>query len=159
MKNNQEGAKEIGNQEYLGNRDIEKLVLPKGIEKIGNYAFANCINLTTVTLPEGLISIGEGAFAGCVSMETIVFPESLKEIGKEAFEDCSRLKKVTIPSGTMVAEDAFEGYTNLEITTNSDSKNSFKNRIKTEASNNGSITTGSGYTKHKTATQEFLQDK
>lgn len=117
---------------------VETVILPETIEIIDNMAFWKCTSLKTVEMQEGLKAIGRCSFGGCSELESLDFPESLeyidemvfigcvklkevsfgknlKSIGSQAFTACVNLEKVRIPSGTEIAEDAFEQCPKVEI--------------------------------------------
>ena len=71
--------------EEWGNRQIEKVILPKTLKKIGDYTFRRFNKLSKINIPEGVESIGSNAFRGCESLKSITIPSTVKEIGKYCF--------------------------------------------------------------------------
>lgn len=131
-----------GNQSpFLGNNEIQAVVVSEGVTAIGENVFENCQSMKSITLPTTLTSIGHAAFMqgdGYVStvyglteitipsgvtsiggsafwgsaIGSLVIPESVSEIGKYACRDCATLKNVTI-NGTIIGEYMFVSCTKL----------------------------------------------
>ena len=71
--------------------------------------------LDTLPLPESLLTIEKEAFAG-IQAQCVVIPENVKTIASRAFADSGNLKKVILKSAaTKRADDAFEGYGEIEV--------------------------------------------
>ena len=71
-------------------------------------------DMKVIRLPEGLGRIGEEAFEN-LSCEAVLVPGSCEEIGRHAFRKCRNLIYVRVPKGTVIAEDAFDGCTDVII--------------------------------------------
>ncbi len=70
----------------------------------------------TLVLPENLTEIKAEAFEGNTSLDEVVLPEGIETIGSRAFADSS-IASINLPSSiTYIAEDAFEGCGNLQMT-------------------------------------------
>lgn len=69
----------------------------------------------TLSLPKGMTVIEEESFRG-TSAKWAVVPDGVTSIESLAFADCPNLRGVTIPASvSTIAEDAFQGSTNLTI--------------------------------------------
>lgn len=131
-----------GNQSpFLGNNEIQAVVVSEGVTTIGENVFENCQNMQKITLPTTLTSIGHAAFmqgdgyvntvyglteinipSGVTSIggsafwgsaiSSLVIPETVSEIGKYLCRDCAALKSVTI-NGTVIGEFMFVSCTKL----------------------------------------------
>jgi len=82
--------------------------VPAGVTAIGDNAFMGCKNLTDITLPEGLASIGDQAFHSCSALKSIVMPDSVTSLGNSAFYFCEALEKVVLSKGlTFLPREVF----------------------------------------------------
>jgi len=116
----------ISNNSYY--QDVQGLysVIITGGTYIAPYAFYGCYNLKNIELPQTLIEIGEGAFRSCSNLITLTIPFVGGTLDGEKFNNFSyifattgsniseNLKTVTILGGTIIAEDAFYGCSNIE---------------------------------------------
>ena len=115
---------------YIGNVEIEHLVIPNGISQIKKLSFNKCISLLSATIPESITSIGGGAFSGCTNLTTVNFNpnnlmeggfgscsslatlnigDNVKNIPNDAFRNCSMLTSIIIPdSVTHIGDYAFK---------------------------------------------------
>ncbi len=67
-------------------------------------------------LPDDLTHIEAEAFAGA-KMTVVYIPDGVKSIGSRAFANCTGLTHIRIPaSGTVIAEDAFQGVDPSQLT-------------------------------------------
>jgi len=99
---------------YLGEEEINDLVIPHSVTRIGDSAFYGCSNLNSVTIPNSVTSIGGSAFSGCSGLTSVAIPNSVTSIGGSAFYGCSGLTSVTIPhSVTSIGGSAFYGCSGL----------------------------------------------
>lgn len=93
----------IGENAFIGRKNLRHVVFPPTLSTIGKEAFRNCIELREVTFEvqdvsaQGTQTIESGAFAGCTRLEHIVLPPTLKTIGREAFY-ATGLRSIQIPS-------------------------------------------------------------
>lgn len=96
------GVKEIGNNAFLCQDKIEKIILPESVTVINSYAFSGCDNLKTIVLPKKLIKIEEYAFNSCDSLTIINFPTTLKYLDGSSISECQNLKQINIPKDCTV---------------------------------------------------------
>jgi len=91
------------------NKNIEQIILPKGLTSLADQVFMDCTNLKTVSIPDTVISIGRGAFGDCTNLEEVELPKGLTEIKDTFFYGCKSLTKIRIPEGVQsVGYNAFE---------------------------------------------------
>lgn len=103
------GVTNIGEEAFSGNKNIEQIILPKGLTSLADQVFMDCINLKTVSIPDTVISIGRGAFGDCTNLEEVELPKGLTEIKDTFFYGCKSLTKITIPESVQsVGYNAFE---------------------------------------------------
>ena len=127
--------KEIGEELFLKNTYIEKLVIPETVTTLGYKMCYGCTKLKEVTLPDNIAVIPDYAFEKCTLLEKInipqslvqirndafsesgikefVAPDSFKEIWGYAFKDCKNLEKVDLNKTTSIGDMCFENCTKL----------------------------------------------
>ena len=112
----------IGNEAFIGNKDITKLTIPDTVTTMGVGAFKDCTNLTEVSIGSGLTNwstkkdiYGHGysiaanaAFQGCTSLSTVTMKEGAANVGPYAFYNCTQLETVNVPKGILY-RSAFDG--------------------------------------------------
>ena len=87
--------------------------------RIGAYSAASD---GAAAFPRDMRVIGEEAFMGS-AFAYVVLGDQVETIEAGAFRDCMELRRITIPdSVTEIAEDAFEGCTNVTIECSADSE-------------------------------------
>ena len=97
----------IGENAFLGHKELTRVELPEGITDIDRRAFAGCSSLISFTIPDGVTELGEAAFEACLNLRTVIIPEGVTSIGDRTFRYCSGCS-ITIPeSVTSIHEDAF----------------------------------------------------
>lgn len=89
-------------------KNIENLVIPKGVTKIGDNAFRDYENLTSVEIPDSVTEIGEYAFYQCRKLTSIRLPKNIKKLGNYCFYHCD-LKSITIPNSLEVWKGDYPG--------------------------------------------------
>lgn len=94
---------EIPEMAFRHCRNLENVVLPKGIRTIGKNAFSLC-GIKHIDLPEGLERIEDDAFS-VTHLETLIIPKSMKYIGKDAISCGTTLKTIVILPGCEVELD------------------------------------------------------
>ena len=87
----------IGNEAFMQNDKIERVVIPEGVTIIGESAFNGCELLCDFNLPEKLTTIGDNAFADCNSLSRIALPDEMQTLGDYAFANCKNFTSVVIP--------------------------------------------------------------
>ena len=71
--------KEIGDQAFNAELNLEVAIIPNTVKSIGASAFANCINLRVVSIPPSVQNIGYNAFFNCYSLKRINFNGTKEE--------------------------------------------------------------------------------
>lgn len=104
------------NAPWFGSRkQIQNVVLEKGVTTVGDYAFFGCTELRNVQIPVGVTAIGQSAFYGCQQLSGLLLPAGLTDIGALAFAKCTSLSSLTIPDGVAeLAEGVFYECTELQ---------------------------------------------
>ena len=82
----------IGDRAFAGTA-LRKFMAPATLNELGDDVFMGCRNLKTVRLNEDLESIGDRAFQNS-GVEEIRLPSSLLKVGKNAFAGCKCLERV-----------------------------------------------------------------
>lgn len=96
----------IDRETFMGNADLEKVVIPKSVKTIGICAFAQCFSLELVVLPPDINEINDHMFAES-NLTKIRIPNKVKRIGASAFNNCP-LKSIDIPNSvTEIGKSAF----------------------------------------------------
>ncbi len=91
------GTKAIADDAFSFVRNINTVVLPKGLIRIGNRAFYYCSQLSNLIIADGELTIGDEAFVK-TKLTTPVLPEGVTAIGENAFYSCDKLTAVSLPS-------------------------------------------------------------
>lgn len=116
---------EIGDYSFARCRELNNVILPKGIEVIGDGAFLECSELESIDLPLGLKTIRSIAFYKCLSLREANLPDGLLEIGGSdlsdmvnishgAFYQCVFLRSVKLPESLKYVDDgSFSGCRSL----------------------------------------------
>ena len=74
-------------------------------------AFVRCEKLRTVTLPSSVTSLGDGAFSHCHVLGTVTCKATTPPtIGDEVFGDNKKLTAIYVPSGSVNAYKAADGW-------------------------------------------------
>ena len=100
------GFKSIGQENFMGCKELKSITLSEEITSIGDKAFQNCESLEAVVIPNTLTKLNHFAFAGCTSLVTVKFEEGnagLSTVGYQVFQGCSKLEQV----GTANAQGEF----------------------------------------------------
>lgn len=77
-------GRQVADQAYYRNGELDTLSLPEGIEEIGEFAFARS-SLVSAALPEGVKHIGYGAFYHCDNLGEVILPETVMCVEPKAF--------------------------------------------------------------------------
>ena len=129
-------VKEIGEELFLNNKFITKLVIPETVKTLGYKMCQGCVNLKEVVLPNTIEVIPDYAFEQCNSLSKINIPTSLvqirndafsntaikefnapnsfKEIWNYAFKDCKELETVNLNNTSSIGEMSFENCISLK---------------------------------------------
>ena len=102
--------------------NIRSVTLPNTIETIGEGAFSTCRKMTNINLPKGLQSIGKSAFILCQSLSKIDLPEGIDKIEYGVF-CATKITKIDLSNVTTIADNAFQGCTQLSTIILSDRLN------------------------------------
>ena len=70
----------IGRKAFLGNRNLQHIILPGTIEWIGDWAFCNCAQLQRIEFPCHSMRLGKGLFAKDAKLEEITFGSDQKKM-------------------------------------------------------------------------------
>ncbi len=108
----------IGENAFVGQTKLRKIVLPDTVTEIGATAFADCSKLSKVEA-KGVVTIGEAAFQGCVNLKEIKLPLTIEKIDDRAFQWCGKLQALTVSDAlTEIGTDALAGCGNLALECN-----------------------------------------
>lgn len=93
VKNGEDEYKvtELGEELFIGNKEITKVTLPKGLEMLNRRAFSGCENLSVVENLASVTSVSEQAFYQCSSLSHVDLP-SCTQIGWWAFSSCPNIR-------------------------------------------------------------------
>lgn len=93
VKNGEDEYKvtELGEELFIGNKEITKVTLPKGLEMLNRRAFSGCENLSAVENLASVTSVSEQAFYQCSSLSHVDLP-SCTQIGWLAFSSCPNIR-------------------------------------------------------------------
>ena len=89
---------EIGNNAFINQQRLARVVIPDGVTSIGVKAFSGCDGIVSIKIPDSLRSIGNKAFSNCKSLEKIKLPGTLQEIGDNPFALCDSLSEIVFTS-------------------------------------------------------------
>ena len=120
----------IGEEAFLNNTKITKIIIPKTITEIDVRAFKGCTSLKGVYFVNDLDSdyeaegfvvesklrlINRNAFEGCTSLEVLDLRNTkVISLGREAFKDCNKLSTIVKSNAIGTAYDrAFMGCSSL----------------------------------------------
>ena len=105
---------EIKNAAFYGLSNIKSVTIPNTVRSIGDNAFWECSNLKELTIPYSVNTIGVGAFTGCKELTSVNLPSSLQEIPNGCFSHCAKLREIVIPNSVQtIGSSAFYGCSKL----------------------------------------------
>lgn len=82
-----------------------------GIAAILQFAFYGCKELQSIVVPKGVKSIGQSAFRHCSNLTKVEIPENMSIIEDRVFENCTSLADVIVKASTppSIQTDTFKG--------------------------------------------------
>ena len=104
---------EIGEWCFIGNKTVEKIILPLTVKKIDRYAFANCPNLKEV-IALGVEVCGMYAFSNCENLINVEMP-NVTVANTGMFKNCTSLETAKLGTLTEIDNHAFYGCENLKL--------------------------------------------
>ncbi|MDE5984445.1 MAG: S8 family serine peptidase, partial [Eubacterium sp.] len=104
---------EIGDWCFIGNKTVEKIILPETVKQIDYYAFANCPNLKEVIAP-GVETCGMYAFSNCNNLVNVEMP-NVTVANTGMFKNCTSLETAKLGTLTEIDNHAFYGCENLKL--------------------------------------------
>lgn len=82
--------------DYIGNKGVDKLVLPEGITEISSYAFEK-VKMREVVVPAECVSINYSAFRDCERLQKVVIRGGLRKLESHQFWNCNVLRDIYVP--------------------------------------------------------------
>ena len=114
-------------------QSLSKITFSDGLKSIESGAFEFCTRLTTITVPDSVEEIAQYAFGACTKLEKITLPFVGNKLngtentyfgyifGATSYSSSgyvpSTLKEIVITGGTIIRQNAFYGYKNLDYIT------------------------------------------
>lgn len=101
----------IGNNVFVGRKDLKEVEVPDSVAKIGQGAFLSS-SIEKIKLPNSVECIGNHAFSICENLTVVKLSENLKfkHLANGVFLHCKNLERITIPSNIeTIGEDVFCG--------------------------------------------------
>lgn len=94
----------IGGSAFLGNNDIETIIISNNIVEIGTYAFRDMQNLKEITFEENssLTTLKDGVFEWSDQLKNITLPKSVINIHDETFHLAYGLENIHVEEGNSV---------------------------------------------------------
>ncbi|HBM98843.1 MAG TPA: hypothetical protein DD413_05390, partial [Ruminococcus sp.] len=106
-------VQEIGPLCFMGNKEVETIILPESVKQIDEWAFANCPNLKTVITP-GVETCGRYAFYQCGNLINVEMP-NVTAVNMGMFKNCTSLETAKLGELTEIDNHAFYGCENLKL--------------------------------------------
>lgn len=116
-------VQEIGYWCFVGNKIVEKIILPESVKQIDEYAFANCPNLKEVIAP-GVETCGMYAFSNCENLVNVEMP-NVTVANTGIFKNCTSLETAKLGTLTEIDNHAFYGCEKLKLVKTTDADISF----------------------------------
>lgn len=114
---------EIGPLCFMGNKEVETIILPESIKQIDEWAFANCPNLKTVISP-GAEACGRYAFYQCDNLVDVEMP-NVTVVNTGMLKNCTSLETAKLGTLTEIDNHAFYGCENLKLVKTTEDNISF----------------------------------
>ena len=95
---------------YIGNTNIEYVIIPKGITLIEANAFNGCSNLKLLELPETMITVATNAFSGCGQLTYVCCKNPKANLAIPSSLPNNELMALFVPNGS--AHSGEDGYLN-----------------------------------------------
>ena len=90
---------------------LTSVVMSNNLTSIGAEAFYRCLNLTSIILPSSVTSLGDKAFNHCLVLGTVTCKATTPPtIGDDVFGDDKMLTAIYVPSGSVNAYKAADGW-------------------------------------------------
>lgn len=105
----------IGDNAFLGCRNLNGFILPNTITKIGEYAFFYCSSLTAIDIPASINEIKPYTFSR-TSINNVTIPSTVTLLDEGVFWDCQQLKSANV-SAAKIDVSAFDSCTVLNAIT------------------------------------------
>lgn len=129
-----DSLKEVGLSEFLGCSQLADFNIPRGLKDITHLMFAGCIGPEELIIPDNIERIGESVFQGCTGIKRVTIGSGVYKIYARAFYECANLAelycmptmppamsemaltgcsselKIYVPSGSVDAYKAAEGW-------------------------------------------------
>jgi hypothetical protein len=85
--------------------------VPNSVREIGYESFRSCYALTSIVIPSNVTSIGYGAFERCSGLTSVTVEATTPPtLGTWAFDDNAERRKIYVPSASVDAYKAAEGW-------------------------------------------------
>ena len=119
-----ENVKSIGVSAFESCDILEELTISEGVEKIDSYAFSYCPKIKFFTIPNSVNYIGEYALYRCSGLANLTLPFVGEKIDGNVnnkmaylfseYYNYTSLTSITITKGTIIAKEAFYGWSNIK---------------------------------------------
>lgn len=101
--------------EYIFNKQIKYIDIPKHVTIIKKSMFYECKSLVSVRIPDTVLEIEAHAFQNCINLRHVVFQDRsrLNKIGDYAFAGCGLLEEINLPSS--VTQIGAKGFSECQL--------------------------------------------
>lgn len=87
---------QIINDNAFCSTGLKSIVIPDSVAELGSKAFEHCRDLQTVIIGKGITALRDYTFRYCNKLTHIELPAGLQRVGYHAFEECYALKTVWV---------------------------------------------------------------
>lgn len=108
-------VKEVGEEAFCMDREIEGFSIEGKVETIGSRAFSSCDSLIYLSLPDCVISINDAAFEKCSSLTSLSVGGGLDNLAPNAFSGCTSLEEVFWDSPSTIGEFILEAESLIDL--------------------------------------------